>query len=130
MKKGTNSQGYIAIGVIVIIISLAVFALVNQSKDMIDWIGLIFILIAELLLIGGIVMVNQRGKQDKVFFSAGILSVLSIYLVLDFIVSMIFCLALRTQAKILTAVQLVMLALTAIICILINGFSGKANENN
>lgn len=130
MKKETNSSAYITIGIILLVISLAVFILVNDSKAAIDWIGLLFILLAEVIFIGGVITINEKVKRQKVFITAGVLSTLSIYLVLTILVSNLFWFVFRGQANLLIALQMILVAFTAIICILIKIFAGKSKDND
>ena len=81
MKKSFNYVPVILVGVLIILLTLAVFFLANIGpKDSLDWLGLTFVLFSELASFGFIVYYGQNFTgSSKNIYQSGILTVLLVY---------------------------------------------------
>ncbi len=119
------------IGSIIVIISILLFLLIPNDKSAVDSAGIFFILFAEIIATGGIILSSLLGKgTNNVMLNAGVITTLSIYTFISISVSLLFMIILRNSVIDLIVSQLILFSITAIILILLFSFakfSGSAN---
>lgn len=121
------------IGAFVIALTFVLYFLIVRNPEIMDWIGLIFILIAEISLFGGLIATDIKARQSTgVMLRSGAYSVLIVYTAVAVILSILFLSVpgLRDDIRLFIAVQIVIIAVTAIILLLIiAGSRAVANSN-
>lgn len=110
-----------AIGIILIVITIAVFFLGTESPlETLDWLALSFILISEMALFGFFIcFALMVHSSNKCIIRTGILSTLSIYLVVSVLLA-IFRNAFFENQNAFVMINLILICIVAIICILLN----------
>lgn len=132
MDKNTKKISSIAIGFIVMAATLAIFFLSNTKTEIsyLQWLALIFVLISELMLFLGIVfIVMQDSSSNKVFLSSGMISTLFIYCLIT-VISFFSKNSFENNENGFIIMQIVFIAITAIIIVLINVFAIKVKDTN
>lgn len=119
------------IGTIVGAVTLIVFFILTQQREPIDLVGLLFMLVAELVLFGGTIYVQRAaGRSGGTFTRAGAYSALAIYSVVAFVLCPVFILYFRESVKHFFVMQLVWLALLTIALILVMSAGRGAAARN
>ncbi|SHI56753.1 hypothetical protein SAMN05444401_1023 [Clostridium amylolyticum] len=120
MDRRNKVFSNIAIGAIVIIITLVLFfvGFEKVEKTNLDYLALMFILVSETALFGGLILlIINEAPMSGIIIRSGIISTLSIYWLLTIITYLIYKNAYKDSLGGFVAVQLILLALAAIISI-------------
>jgi hypothetical protein len=110
------------IGLIVISVTLVGFFIGfgNGQKENIDYIALVFVLISELVLFGMMIFIdNFKNKANGLFLHSGIISALVLYWIATTLISILLPGVLKDNINAFITVQILVLALSAIIVLLI-----------
>lgn len=127
-KKDIMSTG--AIGIIVITLSLATFFLMEIDRGAVSLWAIIFLLLSEVILFGGLIGLRLTGaKHGKVFLQAGIISTLLLYFIATLIVTL-FAGAFRTRLNIFVLIEISIISVSAIITALMLAFAHRIEHNN
>ena len=117
-----NKSGVVptaVIGIIVVVLSLAVFFLLEIERINVNVWALSFLLISELAFFGGLIGLRFTNvNHSKVFHNAGVTTTLSLYF-LATLISVIFAGAFRDNLNTFILIELAIIALFAIITIAI-----------
>ncbi|SHK73129.1 hypothetical protein SAMN02745136_03201 [Anaerocolumna jejuensis DSM 15929] len=129
--RNRNVIGFISF--ILILITIALFFILTEKRVFIDWLGIGFIIAAELILMTGLLFIQrERGEQERTVLYAGMNSAIGLYTILSIIVSVLFMGLFREDAKYLLLIQIVLIAAYLITVVLIYNISihvGKANAS-
>lgn len=120
MNRRSKVFSNISIGLIVIIITLVVFFVGFQKveKTNLDYLALMFILLSEVaLFIGLVILLTNEAPMSSIIIRSGVISTLSIYWLLTIIVYFIYKNTYKDSVGGFAAVQLILMALVAIITI-------------
>jgi len=105
------------IGIIVIILSLAVFFLLNIEKNAVNNWALTFLLLSEVALFGGLIWLRfSSARYGKVFLNAGIGTTLILYFITT-LISVLFTGMFREKPNTFVLIELVIIAVFAIISV-------------
>lgn len=120
MSSKIRTLANIGIGLIVFIVTLAVFFLgyTNQAKETIDWLALTFVLISELALFGGTaVILIRKYTNSQMLIASGIITTLFIYWIAATLLSIFSRNIFKDSVSGFAATQIVVLAIALIISI-------------
>ncbi len=119
------------IGILVLVASFLIFLLISGPREAIDWTGLAFVFLAEIIFFGGISFIDQiASKTSGVFLRAGAFSILTIYGVLSVILSLVFVQFFRSDLRLLVTIQLLLLLVCMIILIVLTASSKGIDRRN
>ena len=123
MKNKNAALPILAIGIIVILFTLAVFFLLRIERNALNLWALSFLLLSEVIVIGGLIGVRRaNAEHGAVFMRAGITTTLTLYLAAVAVCSILAELF-SSNLNAFILVQLGIFALFAIITISILAFS-------
>lgn len=120
MDKRSKVFSNISIGVIVIIITLVLFfvGFEKVEKNSLDYLALMFILVSEVALFAGLILlIINEAPMSSIIIRSGVISTLSIYWLLTIITYLVYKNAYKDIIGGFVAVQLILMALAAIISI-------------
>ncbi len=120
MDKRSKVFSNISIGVIVIIITLVLFfvGFEKVEKNSLDYLALMFILVSEVALFAGLILlIINEAPMSSIIIRSGVISTLSIYWLLTIITYLVYKNAYKDSIGGFVAVQLILMALAAIISI-------------
>lgn len=123
-KKGVASIG--VIGILVITLSLATFFLMGIERGAVSLWAISFLLLSEVVLIGGIIGLRLHGK---LFLQAGIGTTLLLYF-LATLISVLFAGALRERLNMFILIELGIIAVSAVIAVLILAFAHRMDRSS
>lgn len=127
-KKGVMS--ICAIGIIVIVLSLAAFFLMEIERNPVTMWAFISLLISEVVLFGGLIGLRLTSAQyGKVFLKVGIGTTLLLYFIATLIV-VLFSGAFREKLNIFILIELSIIAVSAVIAVLIIAFAHRIERSN
>lgn len=131
MNNNTKIYSTLAIGVIVIAATISIFFLGMYDKVRIDWLILTFILISEIaLFLGVIITAMQNSPTNKVLIRSGIISTLFIYWIVTVLSSIFLRNALIENPNHFLIMNIVLIAVTAIIVISLNISALNTNDKD
>lgn len=111
------------IGFLIVVVTLLLFFLIIESKKIIDWAGLVFILIAEFGFFSGLISIDIESKylSSSVMLRSGAYSILSIYAVIAISLSILFLSIpfLRERIKLLVTLQIAVIAISAVMLLIL-----------
>ncbi len=122
MIKGRRAFATIT-GIAIVAFTLFAFFFIAKEKTAPDWLALLFILIAECTLFGG-VCILEKTENEKIF-RPGALTVLGVYVLASITISFVFILLESNDIQSLVSMHLVMMALGAFIMVLMLNSSKK-----
>jgi len=121
--------GYI--GFITILATIALFFILTEKRELIDWSSFCSILAVELILMLGLIILESKsGNRGVLLLRSGIYSVLGLYTFISIVVSILFMFTFREGTKYLIAIQIVLLAIVLITIVLIYFSSEHVGEAN
>ncbi len=126
MIKSKRFLPVLIISIIVIVCTTLVFGMSSNAKELIDWMAFLFIIIAEVICMLGIMFAGGERKA-KALLNAGTITTLVIYFVVCLIISILFTLFFRDSVNILIIFQILLIALTFIVLTIIRIFAKKSN---
>jgi len=131
MQGKTGVIPAIIIGLIIIVITVAVFFVIEVEKTTLHYSALLFLLLSEFALFSGLVGLQFLGsKHSKVFMRSGITVTLILYFVVT-LISIVFTNAFEGKNSSFVLLEVVIVAIFAIITVIIFAFSrGIAGEDN
>lgn len=130
MKKNITILLTAIIGLIVIGVTLFGFFLLSFNKTTVNWWGLGFCLFSQVLLIAAFILFKIKSMQiNKVFIRLGTSAVLIVYFVATSILC-IFSSAFNHSLNLFIFIQIVLLALAAVVVLLIYMFSNRINHSD
>ncbi len=112
--KFRSGNAAVITSLILICITIVLFFILTENRVMIDWLGLGFILAAELIAAYSIHIVQIKGDQQQ-FTLLGMYTVISLYTLISLGSSLLFLVFIRSGAKYLLTVQIILLVLYLII---------------
>lgn len=133
MSHKASSLATLGIGLIVFIITLVIFLLgyTNHSKETIDWLGLIFILISEIALFGGAtIILEKKYPSSQMLLVSGIISILSIYWIATSILSVFNQNIFGSNIRGFATTQIIILAVASIISIALYAIGMNVHEQD
>lgn len=108
------------VGALVLAASLAGFLLLTGRREPIDWAGLIFILLPELIFFGALALLDHLSHSSgSLFLCAGSVTVLTLYAAAAIGASLLFMLLFRGSLGALVAIELILWALCLILLVLL-----------
>ncbi len=110
------------ISAIAVFLTFIIFFQMTKTRTEVDWYALIFILIAELGTLGGLIAVNAEAKRSfSLMLKAGTYTVLGLYTVATIVLSILFTSvsALREYLGLFKSIQASLIALAAIIILIL-----------
>jgi hypothetical protein len=122
MSNKTKTLANSVIAAIVISITLRVFLTVNaaNARTAIDWYALVFVLISEAALFGGIIYTTTAKRQsNNMLIKLGIISTLFFYWIATIVISTFTRGIFANSVGGFVAIQMVLCAITAIIIIIL-----------
>lgn len=124
-----RSKVSLAIGVIVFLATMGIYAVIHPMIFPSAIVGLCFLLYAEVVFFGGFVLIDfWSRKSSKLMLWPGIGVPLSIYAVIVFISSFVFINAHTTNLQGFWILQIVLFVIAAAICLIVGSFSIGAKE--
>lgn len=100
-------------GFIVLAVSLVIFFLTTADRQRLDWICLSFILLAEIVMFGGLILVDRLAQcRGGALFRAGAVSILVICTVLSILFAMIFTVLFREHERLFVIAEILVFALS------------------
>jgi len=130
MQKGIGIKSLALIGILVIALTLAVFFLLEIATVTVNVSALVFLLLAEVVLFGGLIGIQFSGaNHSRVFLASGLTGALLLYFVSTLILTFLAGLF-RERANAYILIELGVVVLFAITAIAILSFSrGIARQN-
>lgn len=133
--KGMKNQYRNMIGVVSLILMIATIALffvLTEQRGRIDWLGISFIIVAELILMCGLLFLQRKRENQKlVLLYPGMYSAIGCYAFLSIFISILYMVLFREGAKYLVSIQIVLFAVYLITIVLLYNISlhvAKKNE--
>jgi len=118
-------------GAIIIIITILTFILTIKDWARINWLGLFFVLLAEITLIGGLLLIDIIAKSSfGLMLRGAAYGVLGGYSVFSIIISVIFMSLLQSHIRFYVLIQLFAIAFTVILLLILIGTSKSIYANN
>lgn len=120
MDKRSKVFSNISVGVIAIIITLVLFfvGFEKVEKNSLDYLALMFILVSEVALFAGLILlIINEAPMSSIIVRSGVISTLSIYWLLTIITYLVYKNAYKDSVGGFVSVQLILMALAAIISI-------------
>lgn len=133
MDKSSKVFSNIAVGVIVIIITLVVFfvGFEKVEKSNLDYLALMFILLSEAALFTGLIfLLISEAPMSSIIIRSGIISTLSIYWLITIIIYVVYKNFYKDSLGGFIAVQLILMSLAAIISITLFMISSNVHASN
>jgi len=119
------------IGLIVIAVTFIIFFTAISKWETIHLVSLLFIILTELIVVCGFIAVDNYAQHSSgVMLRSGAFSLLFLYFIATVIVSIMFLTGFGSSIKWLVALQLVIMAITAIIMVLLIANSKSLYEKN
>lgn len=104
------------IGGFMVACTLLIFFVTVNDKTKMDWLGLAFILFAEFIFIGGVVLVDKLARSTfGIMFRSIAYTTLGSYFITSSAIAIIFLTILRDHMRLLIVLQFIVLAITLII---------------
>ena len=126
MKTNTGRIAILIIGIIVVAVSIVVFATRSISEIPVYQVAFGFLLLAEVVLFAGLIFnASKENSGDRIISASGITIVSIVYLIATVILS-IFAKSFTESIKNYVVLEIVIAAICAVICILIVAFSKRA----
>lgn len=130
MRKNDKMLSAVVIGAIVILTTFLIFFLTNPKKTSLDGISFLFILISEIILFVVIIfMVSKRLQLNKGIIQIGIISTLSVYFIITVLISILRH-VFKNNINGLILINIIIIAVTAVICILLFVVSLKISASD
>lgn len=127
MKRGINPMIPVLIGVIFIVLTVAVFFLLGIERNTLNYMALGFDIFAEIVFFAAVAFLGGNvSVSNNVFRRGGTTVVLGIYLLAALLLSF-FSGVFNENLNRFLLVEIVFIALTAILVILILAISGRIN---
>lgn len=127
MKRNYKALSIGCIGVIVIGVTLAMFFLLSFEKTQASWLAFVFIMISEIVLFAGMeALVFIDNLSNKLFIRLGTIVVLSLYFAATIIMSL-FANAFKNHVNVLITIEILIMAVAAVVMILLIVFSMHIN---
>ena len=123
-----NRTTIMIIFAIVVIATVFLFFIITSKIEAVDWIGVMFILIAEVSFFCGLISIENH--SSALMLRSGIYSVISIYSLTAIIVSVIFMLWFRESIITFISLQVAIIAITLILVVMFISFSMSAAKKN
>ncbi|WNY27922.1 hypothetical protein MmiEs2_01010 [Methanimicrococcus stummii] len=121
---------YISISLIVLVTSLLLFFLLTEDRTYIDWVGIGFILIAELGVMLFLVLNTIPKQKNTLMFQSGSISIISIYVLAAVFISVIFMIWFRDEIFVLGSVQFALIAIVLMSLLILYKFSADNEKSN
>lgn len=129
--KSSRTVPTAIIGVLTIFLTLLLFFTVVSERHAIQWIGITFIILAEIITAVGFIFVDEYARSTSgVFLRAGINSLLIIYLVITAAVSIFFIAGYYDRLKWLVTIDISLIAVAAAIMVPIFASSKSLDVEN
>lgn len=125
MKTGTGKISILIIGIIVVAVSIVVFATRSISVIPVYQVAFGFLLLAEVVFFVGLIFSPSKEIGDKIISVAGITAMSIIYLIATIILSL-FAGFFMGNLKNFVVIEIVIVAICAVIGIVIVMFSRRA----
>jgi len=118
------------IGLIVMVFSVATFFLLDVERVAVNTWALVFLLLSELVLFGGMIALRFSGANYSRFFQkTGITTTLTLYFVVT-LISVFFAGSFRGSINVFILIELAIIAFFAIILISFIAFSHKLERQS
>ena len=119
MSKRMQGILSLVVGLIIIGITLVVYfvGFSSEPKSTIDWVGLVFVLLAEVLFIAGMSLINANIKNSSEVIKVGIISALFFYWVITVILAFISEVLFESNVRAFITIHIILFGLIAILCI-------------
>ncbi len=118
--KARNKTAVLMIGFILIVITLLLFYLLPEERQFIDWVGIGFIVLAEIVFSCSFIIIEKAAiKSEGTLLRSGGYSIISLYSFAALVISLLYMWLFREGIKYLLAIQLVLVAIAAILLILV-----------
>ena len=119
------------IGTVVILITLIMFFTLKEQFVTIEWLALMFILMAEIIFFGGLILTENIAKDyEGLFLRSGVYSALTIFSIASLVISLIFMFAFTDSTKTLNVLQHLLWAIATIIVTLIITLGSSILQRN
>ncbi len=119
------------IGTVVILITLIMFFTLKEQFVTIEWLALMFILMAEIIFFGGLILTENIAKDyEGLFLRSGVYSALTIFSIASLVISLIFMFAFTDSTKTFIVLQLLLWAIATIIVTLIITLGSSILQRN
>lgn len=130
MRNRNGVLPMVVIGVIVVAFTIAAFFLLGVERVTVNVWALLFLLLSELALFGGLVGLRFAGENhSKPFLKAGVTTALSLYFVAA-LICMIFAGILKDNLNTFVLIELAIIAVFAIITISVFAWSRSVAQRN
>jgi len=130
MKKRVNT--ILISGIVMLILTNFIFFIVTNERELVTWVSLIFLLLAEIMLFGGLILIEYlANKVSPIVMRAGFGSSLIICSIISMIASLFYIMSENESVKPILIIQAVLLAIIIILFFVFYTASGsvKASSN-
>ena len=128
-----NQSGIVpigAVGIIIIAFTIGAFFLLGIERITINWVGLIFLLLSEIVLFFGLIGLRFSNlRHGNVFLKTGVTSALSLYFIFT-LASMLLTRTLGDRINMFILIEIAVIVLFAVITIAILAFSRAIDRRN
>ncbi len=108
------------IGLVLIVVTIAQFFLLTNKKELIDWICIGLILLAELIMITAVLYIEKKlVVRNAIMFRTGMYIVIGGFTGASILTSILFQVLFRDALRYLFAIQLILIAIFAIIMVVV-----------
>ncbi len=108
------------IGLVLIAVTIAQFFLLTNTKELIDWICIGLILLAEVIMITAVLYIESKLVfRNAIMFRTGMYIVIGVFTGASILTSILFQVLFRDGLRYLFAIQLILVAIFAIIMVVV-----------
>jgi len=128
MNKNINKLLFTIAGTLIVIITICLFFLVRFEKTIVNYFGLFFCVLSEILILISFKFINKIETTNKVFVYSGV-TVISVFY---FIATSILCVLagyFRDSLSTFILLEFVLLAISAMVFVLISYFTNRINNS-
>ncbi len=119
------------VGIITVVLTIFIFFMATSEWVDIKWLGLMFTLLAECTLFGGMLLIEKTTNLSfGLLLRSGVYSLLTIYFVLATACSVVFMNMDRNHTKLFITIQVIIIGMVAIMLLLIVAWGKKVAEQN
>lgn len=121
------------IGLVLIVVTIAQFFLLTRNKELIDWISVGLILLAEVIMITSIIYIERKlALKNAIMFRTGMYIVIGGFTGASILTSILFQILFRDAVRYLFAIQLILVAIFVIIMVVVyhsSLYTGNINSS-
>lgn len=126
-----RSKISLIIGGIILLASIVIYAIGRPPVSASSILGLCFLLYSEIVLFGGFALIDLRAKKSsKLLIWSGVGVSLGLYAFVVFISSLVFMAIHAIPVQSFLILQIVLLVVTAMVCLIIGSFSAGAKRRD